>query len=176
MKQLNKIFANIKNQNKLIQIVLTFCLCFTVTFLLTFIFNNKFKFIEKFSHPNCKKSHDFRTYYFHSDTSSNTNSDFLLKWNQLIDNDSKTCYIKAPKNINDLNDDTYKKFTEYYGHPLATTSGNFALFLGENLKDEDKDTKSILNISNLKDNDANFIGNKIQSFTESYNNTGVFTD
>jgi hypothetical protein len=172
MKQLKKNFVNIKNPNKFIQLTLTFSLFFIITFLLTFIFNNKFKFIEKFTHPACNDNHDFRTYYFYSDITSDTNKNFNLKWNQIINNsydNNNICYIKAPKKINDKNDDTYKKFTEYYDDSVIKTNGNIALFLGENLKDlhlKDSHTKPILNITNLKEEDANNFSNIIKNYTE----------
>ena len=133
MKLLKKFFANIKNLNKLIQIVLTFCLCFVITFFLTLIFNNKFKFIEKFTHSSCK----YIIYWFHGDVNSGDNKIFKSKWKKLTGNDSliqnlPICYIKAPKKENHQ-DKTYSDFLKLY--PYLKTAGNILLVLGKNLSD-----------------------------------------
>ena len=139
MKLLKKNFANIKNiknLNKFIQIVLIFSLCFVITFCLTLIFNNKFKFIEKFTHSNCNISDTYRMYWFYGDLDSNDNRIFQSKWEVLTGNNSSIqnlpiCYIKAPKKENDP-DKTYSKFLEHYNeHP--GTAGNILLVLGKNL-------------------------------------------
>ena len=140
MKLLKKFFANIKNiknLNKFIQIVLTFCLCFVITFFLTLIFNNKFKFIEKFTHSDCNISDTYRIYWFYGDLDSSDNKIFESKWKELTGNNSliqnlPICYIEAPKNKNDQ-DETYSKFLELY--PYAETAGNILLVLGKNLSD-----------------------------------------
>lgn len=140
MKLLKKFFANIKNiknLNKFIQIVLTFCLCFVITFCLTLIFNNKFKFIEKFTHSDCNISDTYRIYWFYGDLDSSDNRIFQSKWEVLSGNNSliqnlPICYIKAPKNINDQ-DETYSKFLEHYKY--IETAGNILLVLGKNLSD-----------------------------------------
>ena len=140
MKLLKKFFANIKNiknLNKLIQIVLTFCLCFVITFFLILIFNNKFKFIEKFTHSDCNISDTYRIYWFYGDLDSSDNKIFESKWKELTGNNSliqnlPICYIEAPKNKNDQ-DETYSKFLELY--PYAETAGNILLVLGKNLSD-----------------------------------------
>ena len=175
MKLLKKFFANIKNiknLNKFIQIVLTFCLCFVITFCLALIFNNKFKFIEKFSHPNCNDNHNFRTYYFHGNLDSSNNINFLPKWNQLIDNslnNDTICYIKAPKKENDL-DDTYKKFTNNFSN--NSTSGDILLVLG--LNDNQSNYLTLTkNITYLKDEEKDNINYKINNLLNKYDASSV---
>ncbi len=54
MKVFKKFIKNKMDYNKFSKLFFTFCLCFILTLLLTLVFNNKFKLLEKLD-----TKHDF---------------------------------------------------------------------------------------------------------------------